>query len=101
MKKKLTSPVVQRIELVRQRAIDPEAFKSFLRSNRRTFFGCREFNCPLSKWLEEEITLEDLDDFPAWANRFSTAWQERLHGTERDVGLGCDAFKVLREVLVW
>lgn len=85
---------------MRMRKLDPKAFRQFLEGNRKIVFGIRERDCPLSRWLEEEIVLEDLNVFPPWANRFHGAWEERYQWTDVPPGKGSDALAMLARQII-
>jgi len=85
---------------MRVRDLDPKKFEEFLKANRKTVFGILEKSCPLARWLNEEVTIEDLDSFPPWANRFHGAWEDRYQWADVPPGIGRDALKILRRSLV-
>jgi hypothetical protein len=85
---------------MKTRKLSAEDFNAFLQKNRKTRFGIRENDCPLARWLGEEITIEDLDAFPPWANRFQGTWEERYQWAEAPLGRGSDALKILRRNIV-
>lgn len=72
-------------------------FRRWLNRRPAELFGTTECDCPLAKWLGEDVTYDVLDNLPAWANRFVGAWDEKVT-TGAAPGDGAKALRTLTSV---
>lgn len=82
-----------------RKRIRVEDFKRWLKNRTTYTFGCGSEDCPLHDWLDNEMTLSELDALPGWCSRFVGRW-DALHDDQNYTRKnGSFALEVLDHVL--